>query len=83
MNRRRHRSLWVALEDLDDEVGDRLTQEVMTAEARKRGYEGLDLRLTVRLPFATVPATAVFDGPVMTGIGRRPSRDTIVEEWPR
>ena len=44
------------------------------------GQEELDLRLTVRLPFATLLATAVFDGPVLAGIGRRPSRDTIVEE---
>lgn len=58
----------------------KLTEDIMAAEAHKRGYQGLDLRLTVRLPFATLLATAVFDGPVFAGIGRRPSRDTIVEE---
>ncbi|MFZ0719100.1 TetR/AcrR family transcriptional regulator [Mycobacterium sp.] len=57
-----------------------LTEQIMSAEFEKRGYEGVDLRLTVRLPFATLLATAVFDGPVFAGIGRRPSRDTIVEE---
>jgi|SRR5581483_1815747 AcrR family transcriptional regulator len=93
---RRHRKLVLALltaSAYGDEVADvlsgkdsplarihRLTEEIMAAEARKRGYEGLDLRLTVRLPFATLLATAVFDGPVMAGIGRRPGRDTIVEE---
>jgi AcrR family transcriptional regulator len=58
----------------------RLTEEIMIVEAAERGYQGLDLRLTVRLPFATLLATAVFDGPVFAGIGRRPGRDTIVEE---
>lgn len=58
----------------------RLTEEIMSAEFEKRGYDGRDLRLTVRLPFATLLATAVFDGPVLAGIRRRPSRDTIVEE---
>ena len=57
-----------------------LTEQIMSAEFEKRGYAGIDLRLTVRLPFATLLATAVFDGPVFAGIGRRPSRDTIVEE---
>ena len=57
-----------------------LTEEIMSAELEKRGFEGLDLRLTVRLPFATLLATAVFDGPVFAGVGRRPSRDKIVEE---
>jgi AcrR family transcriptional regulator len=93
---RRHRKLVLALltaSAYEDEVGDalggkdsplaqihRLTEEIMAEEAAKRGYQGLDLRLTVRLPFATLLSTAVFDGPVMAGIGRRPSRDTIVEE---
>jgi AcrR family transcriptional regulator len=58
----------------------KLTEEIMAAEAQKRGYQGLDLPLTVRLPFAMLLATAVFDGPVFAGIRRRPSRDTIVEE---
>ncbi|BBY83133.1 TetR/AcrR family transcriptional regulator [Mycolicibacterium pulveris] len=57
-----------------------LTEEIMTAEYEKRGYAAPDLRLTVRLPFATLLATAVFDGPVLAGMGRRPSRDTLVEE---
>lgn len=57
-----------------------LTEQILSAEFEKRGYERIDLRLTVRLPFATLLATAVFDGPVLAGIGRRPSRDTIVEE---
>jgi AcrR family transcriptional regulator len=56
------------------------TEEIMASEARKRGYQELDVRLTVRLPFATLLATAVFDGPVFAGIGRRPSREAIVEE---
>jgi AcrR family transcriptional regulator len=57
-----------------------LTEEIMSAEYEKRGYVAPDLRLTVRLPFATLLATAVFDGPVLAGMGRRPSRDTLVEE---
>jgi AcrR family transcriptional regulator len=57
-----------------------LTEEIMSAEYEKRGYAATDLRLTVRLPFATLLATAVFDGPVLAGMGRRPSRDTLVEE---
>jgi AcrR family transcriptional regulator len=93
---RQHRKLVMALltatayeEEVDDALSGkdsplatihRLTEQIMAAEAEKRGYEGLDLRLTVRLPFATLLATAVFDGPVLAGIGRRPSRDTIVEE---
>lgn len=93
---RQHRKLVMALltatayeDDVDDALSGkdsplavihRLTEQIMAAEAEKRGYEGLDLRLTVRLPFATLLATAVFDGPVLAGIGRRPSRDTIVEE---
>ncbi|HEY1966552.1 MAG TPA: helix-turn-helix domain-containing protein [Pseudonocardia sp.] len=93
---RKHRKLVLALltaSAYEDEVDDnlsgkdsplaqihRLTEEIMAAEAKNRGYHGLDLRLTVRLPFATLLAAAVFDGPVMAGIGRRPSRDTIVEE---
>ena len=57
-----------------------LTEEIMSAEYAKRGYAAPDLRLTVRLPFGILLATAVFDGPVLAGMGRRPSRDTLVEE---
>jgi AcrR family transcriptional regulator len=56
-----------------------LTEEIMAAEARDRGYEGLDLRLTVRMPFAMLLAAAVLDGPVFAGM-RRPNRDAIVNE---
>jgi AcrR family transcriptional regulator len=57
-----------------------LTEEIMSTEYAKRGHVAPDLRLTVRLPFGVLLATAVFDGPVLAGMGRRPSRDTIVEE---
>lgn len=57
-----------------------LTEEILAAEAQKRGQVGIDLRLTVRLPFATLLAAAVFDGPVFAGMGRRPNRDSIVDE---
>jgi AcrR family transcriptional regulator len=57
-----------------------LTEEIMTSEALAGGYEGLDLRLTVRLPFAALLSAAVLDGPVFAGLGRRPSRDAIVDE---
>jgi AcrR family transcriptional regulator len=57
-----------------------LTEQILSVEFEKRGHQGVDLRLTVRLPFATLLATAVFDGPVFAGIGRQPGRDTIVEE---
>lgn len=58
----------------------RLTEEILTVEAEARGFKGLDLRLTVRIPFATLLAAAVFDGPVFAGMGRHPSRDRFVEE---
>jgi AcrR family transcriptional regulator len=58
----------------------RFTEEILTTEAQKRGHDDLDLRLTVRLPFATLLAAAVFDAPVFAGMGRRPSRDSIVKE---
>jgi AcrR family transcriptional regulator len=57
-----------------------LTEEIMAVEAETRGIKGLDLSLTVRIPFAALLAAAVFDGPVFAGMGRRPSRDRIVEE---
>jgi AcrR family transcriptional regulator len=57
-----------------------LAEEIMAAEAKARGYTGLDIRLTVRVPFAALLAAAVFDGPVFAGMGRRPSRDRIVDE---
>lgn len=57
-----------------------LTEEILAVEAEARGFKGLDLKLTVRIPFATLLATAVFDGPVFAGMGRRPSRERILEE---
>lgn len=93
---RQHRKLVLALltaTAYEDEVDDtlsgttsplatihKLTEEILTAEAAKQGNEALDIRLTVRLPFATLLSVAVFDGPVFAGIGRRPSRDSIVAE---
>ena len=58
----------------------RLTEEIMAAESQARGYSGLDVQLTVRVPFAALLAVAVFDEPVFAGMGRRPSRDRIVDE---
>ena len=93
---RQHRRLFLALLTADAYEGEvagslsgkespvaaihSLTEQIMSAELEKRGYEGVDLRLIVRLPFATLLAAAVFDGPVFAGIGRRPSRDTVIEE---
>lgn len=57
-----------------------LTEEILTAEADARAIKGLDLKLTIRIPFAALLAAAVFDGPVFAGMGRRPSRDRIVAE---
>jgi len=93
---RQHRQLVLALLTADAYEGDiagdlagkqspmaaihEFTEQILSAEIHERGYDERDLRLAVRLPFAMLLATAVFDGPVLAGIGRRPSRDTVVEE---
>jgi AcrR family transcriptional regulator len=58
----------------------RATEQIMEAEVERWGYTGVDIRLTSRLPFGMLLAAAVFDETVLAGIGRRPSRDAIVDE---
>jgi AcrR family transcriptional regulator len=57
-----------------------LAEHILAAELEREGAPKEGRRLTVRLSFAMVLATAVFDGLVLAGYGRRPSRDTIVDE---
>jgi hypothetical protein len=57
-----------------------LIEEGMAAAAEARGYTGLDLRLTVRVPFVALLSAAIFGAPVFSSTGRRSARDRIFDE---
>jgi hypothetical protein len=49
-----------------------LIEEVMAAAAEARGNTGLDLRLTVRVPFVALLSAAIFGAPVFSGTAGDP-----------